>query len=433
MKKQRAMISSIARILLAILGLVSCKKDEPIQPHVSTIQLTVEDVSCTEAWLKVSLTDAGEPRTVAIQQDGHRISVAELIALDSILVVEGLQPQHTYSFVALRLRDSTLIDESAIVQMKTMDTTSHDFTWEIDTLGVASSTLYGVSIVSNNSAWVVGEMYFNDSIGRLDPILYNAAHWDGTRWELKRITWQGYPSPIRFVFAYSENDVWFGMGYLIHWNGATFTEVVVPPFYGVASIKMWGSPSGHLYVVGNNGVIAYSPDHGSAWQGIESGTTLPIRDIYGTWNDETEEYEVLCVADADGAIGGNKLLSIVNGSAYEVSTDGLLSGSLWGIWFVPNRKYIAVGDGLWQVHSLNQTWQRATDLPALFKTSITGQGLNDIAVCGAYWLLAHWNGATWRNYFPFASGSFTAVAMSGNRIIAVGGIGGKAIVVRGTR
>ena len=117
-------------VLLVLLGFISCKKDEPTQPHVTAIQLSVEDVSCTEAWLRVSLTDASGPRTVALQQDGHTVLAARLFGADSLLVVEGLLPHRTYSFAAERLSDTTAIDVTAPVQMTTMDTTSHNITWD---------------------------------------------------------------------------------------------------------------------------------------------------------------------------------------------------------------------------------------------------------------------------------------------------------------
>ena len=113
----------------------------PLQPHLSSVQLTVEDVSCTEAWLKVSLTDADEPRTVEIQRDGQQvISVQMGSSTDSLCLVEGLLPRHTYSFVAHRAGFLAGSDDSSAVQATTMDTTSHNFTFHLDTLGVTSST-----------------------------------------------------------------------------------------------------------------------------------------------------------------------------------------------------------------------------------------------------------------------------------------------------
>ena len=41
------------------------------------------------------------------------------------------------------------------------DTTSHNFTWEIDTLGISGS-LRDVQIIDENNIWVVGEIEVDD-------------------------------------------------------------------------------------------------------------------------------------------------------------------------------------------------------------------------------------------------------------------------------
>lgn len=103
------------------------------------------------------------------------------------------------------------------------------------------------------------------------------------------------------------------------------------------------------------------------------------------------------------------------------------------IWFIPNRKYFAVGDGLWESLTSTTNWVKNNSFPTLYKNYISGQSYNDIVVCGAYWLLAHYNGNSWQTYFPFNSGSFTSVKIKENTIIGVGGSNSKAIVVIGKR
>lgn len=63
---------------------IGCNDSPPGPPPVSSIQLAVEDVSCTEAWLKVSLTDSNQPRTIALRRDGQTVLIAQLTANDSI-------------------------------------------------------------------------------------------------------------------------------------------------------------------------------------------------------------------------------------------------------------------------------------------------------------------------------------------------------------
>jgi hypothetical protein len=103
-----------------------------------------------------------------------------------------------------------------------------------------------VSIISDSNIWAVGELFLNDSSGNLDPILYNAAHWDGSSWRVTRIPYmyQGSPiyGPIRWIFALDESDIWFGNS--VHWDGQQFHNVNIGTsiFYGIGSNKMWGSP-----------------------------------------------------------------------------------------------------------------------------------------------------------------------------------------------
>ncbi|MEW6060502.1 MAG: hypothetical protein AB1600_01035 [Bacteroidota bacterium] len=324
-----------------------------------------------------------------------------------------------------------------------MDTTSHNFTWQIDTLGDGGgSVLYDVAIINDTLAYAVGEIWKKDSNGNWINPPYNIAKWNGQQWELMRRLYDCrlyFPNcgpnyylytPIRSIFAFGPNDIWMAAGTAQHWDGVRWTEHAGILGVGDAN-KIWGVSSNNLYFVGNNGFIAHYD--GASWRRIESGTTLPIMDVYGTRKDQSGDYEVLAVAEAYATPGGNKILSISDANVRELSTPELLSWDVWGIWFVPDRWYTVVGDGVWRAHIPEGHWTFDESLPRLFSTSIDGQGLNDIVVGGAFWLLAHWNGIHWRTYFPRTSGSFTSVALKGNTVIAVGGSGNRAIVARGTR
>ena len=152
------------------------------------------------------------------------------------------------------------------------DTTSHAFTWRMEALG--EGFLHDVALINDTLAYAVGEIYLPDSTGQLDPLLYNLAVWNGKTWTVSRLAYmnQGYPSysEIFWLFAISADDIWFGNS--VHWNGQSFHNVDIGTsvFYGIGSNKMWGSPNGKLYVVGNSGRIAYSSNHGTSWQRVES-------------------------------------------------------------------------------------------------------------------------------------------------------------------
>ena len=438
MNSTKALLVTAGVMALSCLSF-SCKKEAPQEPpHEVGVQLSVEDASCTEAWLKVSLLDASQPRTVALLKDGQRVLTAQMTTADSVFVVEGLLPRHTYSYVAQRLRDTSVIDVSSPVQATTMDTTSHDWVFSLDTLGVTASSLQAVEIVNDSLAYAVGEMYLNDSTGNLDPIAYNAAKWNGSSWELLRIAIPicGSSSTAFFsiyaVFAPGQTEIWFsGGGDIEYWNGITFRrDCSMNSLIRGGITNLWASSPTDLYAVGGGGTILHY--RGVGWEVLEGGTTLPIRDVLGAKEVQGEDYEILCVADSYGSSEGSKILSIKNGIVRALWNDGRPYG-LDAVWFVPGHRYVVVGSGVWVTRTPGGGWVLENMLPAIHTTSIAGQGLNDYVACGAFGLVAHNNGVNWRTYFPMHSGSFTSVSMKGNLMLAVGGSGDRAIIARGTR
>ncbi len=151
------------------------------------------------------------------------------------------------------------------------------------------------------------------------PSLYQSREWNGQEWELKRILYlyqgQQYYIQLQTVFSFSENDIFFAGNGVMKWNGLQFVEVAIPSsVWGPNLInKIWGCSSSDLYLVGNSGSIAHY--NGSSWTKIKSGTTLSINDIYGSWNEKTHAYEILCVASNQSLNQGNKLLKIEGNAA----------------------------------------------------------------------------------------------------------------------
>ncbi|HRN27977.1 MAG TPA: glucosyl transferase, partial [Ignavibacteriaceae bacterium] len=280
------------------LTLTSCNTTEPPPPDKTKPTLTIEldDVSCIEAWLQLKTKDLDLPAELTLKQynpTGDSLShIFVLNTQDSLLYIDSLLPNQNYSF---RVTSSQYQVSSIQQPVITMDTTSHNFTFQSWTFGtVGSSVLYDVAIINENNIWAVGEIMIADtSINGYTT--YNAVHWDGNQWELKRIPYyfnnQTFYGAIRAIFAFKENDIWFGTGNMIHWNGIDYISVYVG--LGMTINKIWGSSNQDVYIVGNNGSIAHY--NGSNWQRIESGTTLNINDIWGDFNEKTQKWEVLAV------------------------------------------------------------------------------------------------------------------------------------------
>jgi len=289
-----------------------CKKDlTPVDNTQPEINLTVEDVGVTEAWLRLNIQDLNSKNQITITRDTVTLEHFNTLIQDTLIYDSGLFPNHDYTYTATLLT-SNQKPVSSSQQLTTMDTTSHDFTWQTWTFGAkGSSILYDVAIISPDNIWCVGEIYTEDtytydSLGNwIQP--YNAVHWDGIEWKLKRILYQGGYWVINTIYAFNENDISFE--YAVRWNGVEFEEQPIPGILiGQSFKKMWGTSSEDLYVVGDNGLIAYY--NGKTWQRIESGTQNNLHDIWGIHNQETDEKTILVSAR-------NKILKITNDNVVE--------------------------------------------------------------------------------------------------------------------
>ncbi len=428
-------------LLLMFLSIGGCSTTElPIPPETKPI-LTLErdDVSCIEAWLQLKTKDLELPAELTLKQyNPNGDSVSHIFVLntqDSLFYIDSLLPNQSYSFQVSSIKHQV----SSIKQpVTTMDTTSHDFTFQSWTFGtIGSSVLYDVAIIDENNIWAVGEIMIADT-SQNGYTTYNAVHWDGSEWELKRIPFtyngQTFYSAIKAILAFNENDIWFGIASLIHWDGHTYQSISTQGIFPASINKMWGTSSNNFYIVGTNGQIAHY--NGTNWQRIESGTTLNINDIWGDFNDKTQVWEVLAVASNKFFNDGSKILKIENATVAELNQTGL-PWSISSIWFDSGKKYYVGGDGLFTVNKINEDWIKVENFPSFYKDISRGTMLNNIVVSGSSGLVSHFNGYSWKHYLnselPYFTGRFLSAGINNNIIVATGWQEQKSIVLIGKR
>jgi hypothetical protein len=262
---------------------------------------------------------------------------------------------------------------------------------------------------------------------------YNAVHWDGNEWELKRITvnFRGniITPPLEGAFSFSNTDIWFVGSLPIQGDGENWImydlRTTVDPNISVS--KSWGLSSNDIYFVGRNGSITRY--YNGTWSKIASGTILNINDIWGI----TDQYGIkfiLCPAYDFGSGGEKKLISISNNTVGEIPWVG--NRELYTVWFNTREKIYAGGEGLF--YRTNNQWKEET-LPELFKFRVRGNGLNDIWTVGGYGFAAHYNGKTWKTFeeVSLASGNYLGLAVKGNTVVMTGNEGIQAIITIGRR
>ena len=426
----------------SLFTLNSCTPTEPPKPEKpKLIELKEITKSCTEIFIKVSTKDTLLPVNVTIKRDGKKIINYYQTKTDTVIADTGLTENKTYGYQAI-VEGKGEEGKSKEMEITTLPVTSGNYTWQTYTFGnsnYGSSMLRDVAIIDENDIWAVGEIYA-DTTGHA----YNAVHWNGNKWELKRISvkYHNYfiTPPLFGIYVFSTNDIWLSSGVPIHGDGVNWTLFHLFDMGVLSSkdghlTKIWGNSSSNLYYVGNLGTIAHYD--GTNWTKIESGTSLNINGIYGIYKEGTKEEEIL-------AVGGNILhdteriiLKITGENQAEIiNPQGTIDYPLSSIWFSKNVKYYVGGSGLYTKYYNENIWKEIS-VHKYFIFSISGNGLNDIAVCGGIGYVAHFNGINWKNYLENGleqiSGNYYSLSMKGNKICVVGIANGKAVAIIGTR
>ncbi|MBN1447119.1 MAG: hypothetical protein JXA28_04255, partial [Bacteroidetes bacterium] len=147
-----------------------------------------------------------------------------------------------------------------------LDTTSHDFVWEYDTVGIQLSAIHGVAAVATDDIWVTGQFYRNDSLGKPDPRpIGNAAHWNGREWTMHTYNSMGRDSNYELwdAKAFGANNIWLCGGSPFRWDGVQWKRYPYKGFYFNSGISdIWSSQDQkHVCAVGyKRSLVLYSPE-----------------------------------------------------------------------------------------------------------------------------------------------------------------------------
>jgi hypothetical protein len=409
-------------VTLILLCTASCNTTEP-PPDKAVLSLTLEDVSCTEAWITLTTSNLQLPATLNLLKDNNITKTINLQTADTLLYIDSLLPNQTYQ---CQVSSDQYQVSSNELSVATMDTTSHNFTFETWTFGEhGNSVLFDVAIVGDE-IWAVGAIYMKDSLGNLDNNPYNAVHWDGQKWELKRIKTNAcggvdYP-PIQAIFAFSFNDVLFAHidGGISRYNGIEFTNdcSLITQLNGSAN-KMWGKSKNDFYIVSGNGFIARYLN--GTWSRIESGTDVNLRDISGQDNE---------IFISGYAIDYSKsvLLRLSNNNIEAIWENNSLSGTppygslIYSSKVLNNNLFIASTNGVYQEklrikHPIKRLFY---SFNAIYK--LTGTNVNNIFTAGDRSTVWHYNGITSSQVYsePDNLAPFYSADATENIIAAVG-------------
>ncbi len=391
--------------IIAFINL-TCRKS-PVQPDdYERFAFTFEDASCTEAWFNLKLNNLSKPVMVKLYRDNFLDKTFNIYGTnDTVFYIEKLLPKKSYEVYIEVQPANDKFYRSNVIRFTTMDTTTNEFSWQVWEFGSkGSSALYDVAIIDENNIWAVGEIYTEDtytwdSLGNwIEP--YNAVHWDGTKWELKRIPiylsiGDTFYPVIRTICAFSKNDIWLGA---IHWDGIKYTLKnngwpLMPNGDGWQVNKMWGSSSNDLYAVGNNGNIAHWD--GRKWTKIESGTELDILGIIPGYNKD----EIYCYAN-DHSPFNNILIRIKDKRLREILTLPVVNERIYGISRAGNFLFLEQGEKYYTKNlKVEDIFRERGKAGTWFTNEIVSNNINDVFIVGHNTEIIHYNGFNSKSIF----------------------------------
>ncbi len=426
----------------------------------ASVSMSVVDIGIHDAEFHIQVPDHNALRGYSLIRDRDTIvSKGYLSGQDTVLVDASLMPNTLHQYTLYRLDNIILIDSSATINVRTLDTTNHFVTWQVDTLGAITSVANDVAILDDQTIWVTGRFY--DSISQVLP--ENLAKWDGTKWTLERVTFSfcisgaigdtEYSPDTKAIIAFSPNDVWICPNGLncVHWDGVEFHHICGFESGDVPGeiLKLWGTSSGNLYAVGRNGRI----DHynGVEWQGMPSGTTTDLLDVWGSPDGN--------IVWASGWVDSKPTvllkLDIRKGNTWEVVYDdsthlsgyrnNYLSGGINSVWTDGDFRVFALS--FFDLYKMSAQSQGAAialwgvgDPNSWAQTRVRGTAENDIFVAGYPGRVLHYNGSTWKSFpqLETTTDNLYGIAVTSTQVVAVGeryddGIHYYAVVNRGRR
>lgn len=327
-------------------------------------------------------------------------------------------------------RTSASADKSSVASLPSVATLAPcDPVWQIvESPIITGSKLTGVSVISANDIWAVGEY-------STDPLSGDALtmHWDGGEWQVvPSLTHENTGYYPRKVEAIATNDVWV-VGYRVyfhriynfamHWDGKAWSEISTPEFFSgrdwlydisaVASDDIWAV--GYQTNPNNPGMIIHWD--GTSWTEASAPETTEAA-LHAVSAISTNDVWAVGarIIPSDTVTVHEPLIKHWGGSTWStVPGPGLDNGQLFDVSALSGDDAWAIGS--YDPHDPNLSsqvilhwdgvaWSRMPnpDIGTLFYSlsQITAVAANDVWAIGSYYngtkyrpMILRWNGIAW--------------------------------------
>ncbi|MCD6100984.1 MAG: hypothetical protein J7K33_10440 [Candidatus Marinimicrobia bacterium] len=361
----------------------------------------VEDIFCTEVVLRVGLPDSGGVNSFNVVRDDSVVGVYSTSDNDTVIIDGGLMPDRDYEYRVDLVDGGRVRVSSESVVVHTLDTTSHEFDWEIDTLGIYGSYLSDVWIVDEDNIWVVGNIVVPDpdsSWNGTGRETFNAAHWNGEKWEYIHIrgNLMNDVGPLNSIWYFDENNIWVA-GFPIHWDGNKWTLYHLQDMGLDVSVDyIWASSPDDIYFVGLEGSIVHYD--GKDFKKIETEHEVRLIDIEGT-----DDGEYVYVVGYDFFSPAYSVVYQIHDGVVETlfydeihpTTGGLDWGAVSSVSVYKDMVYFVTYLGLVKKHVQSDEFTIDFAFRNYGYRSMVVKNYNDIFMVGGRGKYAHFNGVSW--------------------------------------
>lgn len=412
---------------LLLILLNNCSVTDPVFRDHEMILTT--DAEVTETWITLETDGPVKNAIYTVKRDSITIFEGKLDKSDTLIHDESLEPSTNYNYSAYA-RKSGEMSGMVYSSCTTMDTTSHNFTWELLSFGNKSpSELNDVAIINENDIWAVGHIFVDDST-------YNAIHWNGSEWEYFQIPVRQYNSlpiaSLNAIFVLSQTNIWITSGStLLHWNGSTFVSVVFMRDYRESDNysplkRIWALDDNNIYMASGGGNIVYY--NGETYKELPKITDAAVSDLWSSRVSETPDAIYGAVSNKYSE-SEHFIMKIEDETISEDLGWRETDAYIYSLWFKAVNRMFTIGTHLTVKYEYNiftkdrtSNWKDIKNpVNDYLLHSIRGTDINDIFVCGDFFILAHYNGRTWRKFDEFwEPGTFYKLDYKDDIMVAVG-------------
>ncbi len=292
------------------------------------------------------------------------------------------------------------------------DTTSHRFTWTIDTLYGPVSHCRDVYAVSDDHVLIAGDWDEYDSTGEID---YSRSGnlveiINGQKHLLRISTSEGY-STANSCFSTKMGEVWIGHALPVHRTDTGWAQYLFPgPYFVGGVLAIWGRENSFdMYFACGEGIVRIKDGIVSQLITIRGNPGMNFGALWGM-----EDGDVMVRGYKDGSCYLYRVFP--DGHVQEVMHNPSGIGSVWaynGVWYIVDNRHVRTSrDGEeWSISHEFKYWTYR----------IRGNNENDIFFSQSRYGVIHWNGSTLENIYHGEFGTFPTrqMAVSANKVFLV--------------